>query len=607
MLNDKRYSWTLLATLAACVALAVGFASQRELHNLAMYGLIHADAQGYYGYLVAIFIERSFDWEQVMAGYRDTYFGGGGADFTVITEFGRVNKYYAGTAVLMLPFFLLSCAAAWITGSPIDGYSFPFQAGMMLSALAYVVTGFYLLGSFMQRRGISQMAIVFSIFSCFAGTGLFFYTVFEPGMSHAYSFFLFSAFIFLADRAVCNVSKGTVIPLALVTGLVALVRPTNAVIVLSLPFIAGGWNPFVAFLRRLFSDKWVLAMAALAACSVVSIQLLMYQLQVGTPFVWSYGNEGFNFLDPQMVPLLFSYQKGLFVYYPWTLLAMLGIIPLYITDARRAMWLFAFLGIAVYVVSSWWCWYYGASMGMRAMIEYLPFFILMMAYLLQSLGAALRGAVMTLAMLTIVLNLVQSYQYNKFILHWDSMDRDKYWQVFLRTDKSLEGVFYRSEPEGPSAETTECSYVTATDLEQMLPEWGLQGRTDERAFSGKFSSKLGSENPYGTTIGIPWQAMGPAGTRVLVATMMVWSEEKVTELSIAYSFKEDERHYGHRYLQCGNQISELRTWTRIRVVAELLGPESPEHIWVVYPYTTGGSTIYVDDIRYEVVTLRQDG
>jgi hypothetical protein len=49
--------------------------------------------------------------------------------FTVMTEHGRVNKYYAGTAVLMLPFFALSCLAAWLLGFPVDGYSVPFHVG----------------------------------------------------------------------------------------------------------------------------------------------------------------------------------------------------------------------------------------------------------------------------------------------------------------------------------------------------------------------------------------------------------------------------------------------------------------------------------------------
>ncbi|MCF8256186.1 MAG: hypothetical protein K9J06_01445 [Flavobacteriales bacterium] len=604
MQSNSRHWWTLPATVAACALLALSVASQREFHNLAMYGLLHADAQGYYGYLVAIFIEHSFHWEQVMAGYRDTYFGGGGADFTVVTEFGRVNKYYAGTAVLMLPFFLLSCAAAWATGSPVDGYSLPFQAGMMLSALTYVMAGLYLLGRFMQRKGIAWHAVAFSIFGCFAGTGVFFYTVFEPGMSHAYSFFLFCAFIFLADRAMTDVSRRALIPLAVVTGLVVLVRPTNAVIVASLPFIAGGWGPFKVFIRTLFDSRGALVAASLATLAVVSIQPLLYWLQVGKPFVWSYGEEGFNFLDPQIVNVLFSYQKGLFVYYPWTLLALFGLVPLFGADRKRALWLLAFLALAVYVVSSWWCWYYGASMGMRAMIDHLPFFILLMAHLLHALSGWTRAAVVMLGMLAVPHNLVQSYQYNKFILHWDSMDNDRYWQVFLRTDARLQGVFYRTEPVAPTAEMTESSYVAATDHEQLLPEWGTQGRNQERAFSGTFSCRMGADNPYGTTIGIPWKAMGPQGKRVLVATMMVWSEVEMPQLSFAYSFSAGERHYGHTYLPCGDQVIGQQTWTQVRTVAELPDAGSPEDVWVVYPYTTGSDVIHVDDIRYEIVTLR---
>jgi hypothetical protein len=74
----------------------------------------------------------------------------------------------------------------------------------------------------------------------FLGTGLFYYTVMEPAMSHAYSFFLFCAFIPAADLAMQRVDKRSLTLLSMQSlALIVLVRPTNVVIVLAMPFVAG--------------------------------------------------------------------------------------------------------------------------------------------------------------------------------------------------------------------------------------------------------------------------------------------------------------------------------------------------------------------------------
>lgn len=606
MQNDDRHRWLWPLTLMACAVLALYFGQRREWHNLAMYGMIHADAQGYYGYLVAAFIERSFDWQQVIAAYDQTYYGGGASDFTVMTDHGPVNKYYVGTALLMLPFFVLSCVGAWFTGQPVDGYSVPFHVGMMLAALFYALSGLWFLGRFLRGRGFSWGVISGTVLGVFGGTGLFFYTVMEPAMSHAYSFFLFSAFILAADRAIQRPERPRLLLLAMITALIALVRPTNAVIVLSMPFIAGGWRPFVQFLREVFShrDRWMLPV--FLALAVVFIQPLMYVLQVGRPFVWSYSGEGFNFRDPQIMNVLFSFKKGFFIYYPWAFLAALGWLPLLLRSKGAALWLAVFLGVAVCIISSWWSWYYGASFGMRAMLEYLPFFAVLMAYLLTALPEEFRSGAVVLSLLAVPVNLIQTYQYNKFILHWDQMDEDRFWEVFLRTDERYEGIFYRGATVDalPPADRVLHRHVLRTDLEEEMGEWGTQGFTDRTAFSGVHASCLGGDNPYGTTVGIPWSDLGPEGDKVLVATFMVRSDVGRPPLALAYTFLDGDRYYGHGYLYCSDRVPDKDVWTAVRVVAELPRPEDPSHKWIVYPYITGTDTLCVDDIRYEVITLR---
>ena len=606
MRADGRGKWLWYGTLALCVVVALFFGQKREWHNLAMYGMIHADAQGYYGYLVATFIEHSFDWEQVISSYADVYFGGGGADFTVMTEHGRVNKYYAGTAVLMLPFFALSCLAAWLLGFPVDGYSVPFHVGMMLGALSYVIAGLALLGSWLRGRGFSYGMISAAAAGVFLGTGLFYYTVMEPAMSHAYSFFLFCAFIPAADLAMQRVDTRSLTLLSMVLALIVLVRPTNVVIVLAMPFVAGGFSPFMVFLNGLFQKKKLFMTALSVTVLIVGIQPIFYLLQVGRPLVWSYSGEGFDFTDPQVLNVLFSYQKGLFVYYPWTLFAVFGLVAMLVVDTARALWLAVFLSVSVYVVSSWWNWYYGSSFGMRAMIDHLPFFMVMMAYLLRAVPSSVRMFLIPLSMLAVPLNFIQTFQYNKFIIHWDGMDRERYWKVFLRTAPHFEGIFYRTES-GPlfNEADVERVHVLATDLEDLGDDWGTQGRTDARAFSGQWSSLIGKDNPYGPTIGVPWASAGnEEGKRFLKLTMMAWADKAFSNLQVAYSFNAGERHYGHNYIDLSTQLTDARLWVEVTHIAEVAPPESSEDTWILYPYTTGNKDIFVDDIRYEVVTVR---
>lgn len=607
MLNDNRHQWLWPATLMACAALALWFGAKREWHNLAMYGMIHADAQGYYGYLVAIFIERSFDWQQVVDSYSSVYFGDGAPDFTVMTDHGPVNKYYAGTAVLMLPFFLLSCLAAWAMDYPVDGYAIPFHVGMMLSALFYALAGLWCMGQYLRAKGFSWPVICAVVWGVFAGTGLFFYTVMEPAMSHVYSFFLFSLFILLAHRAIAHPVRSRVMLLAAVLALIALVRPTNVVIVLSMPFIAGGFRPFAVFVSDVFANRSTFIPALALGLSIVSMQLALYMLQVGRPIVWSYSGEGFDFLDPEILNVLFSYKKGLFVYYPWTLIASLGLVAMFIKLRTAALWIFVFLGVSVYIISSWWAWFYGASFGMRAMVEYLPFFMVLMAHLFQAVPIGLRSGVMVLSFLTVPLNLVQTYQYNKFILHWLAMDADRYWQVFLKTDARYEGIFYRtaSNEELPAKDSIVHRFVLQNDMEQNQARWGNQGRSDRQSFGGQFSCMMEGNSQYGNTLIIPWGELGPEGKKVLLATFIVRSETARPALILAYSVADGERYYAHNYLYCSEQVNEKDEWCAVRIIAELPTAESPDHHFVIYPYTTGTDTLFVDDIRYEFLTVKE--
>ncbi len=315
--------------------------------NEAMYGLIHADAQGYYGYLVAIFLEHSFNWEQVIRSYADVYFDGGGADFTVHSEIGRVNKYYVGTAVLMLPFFLLSCLAALVFGYPIDGYSEPFHIGIMVGALFYVGVGMYFLSRYLENRGTDRVISLFVVVFFLFATGLFHYSISEPAMSHVYSFSLFCVFLFSVDAWFKTQSRTSLIISSIVFGLIVLVRPANGLVIFSVPFIAGGIVPLKEKLLAMEGIGKKLLLGVAVVFMVLSFQSLMYVGQVGKALIWSYEGEGFNFMNPEIWNVLFSFKKGFFVYTPIAFLGAIGLGWMLLKKQAEAIWLWLFLALSV--------------------------------------------------------------------------------------------------------------------------------------------------------------------------------------------------------------------------------------------------------------------
>ncbi|MCF8275442.1 MAG: hypothetical protein K9J17_01810 [Flavobacteriales bacterium] len=592
-----------VAVISASLVLAFVLALSGIFDNEAMYGLIHADAQGYYGYLVAIFLEHSFNWDQVIHSYADVYFDGGGADFTVVSDLGRINKYYAGTAILTLPFFLLSCGAAFLFGFPVDGYSSPFQYGIMLSALFYSGVGMYFLSKFLEAKGIERKTALFAVVCCLFATGLFHYAISEPAMSHAYSFALFCAFLYTVQQFIQVGSQKYWIASAAIFALIVLVRPANGLVLLSVPFIAGGIEPIRTRLIQAFGSKMIFAM--IVVVGILSLQSLMYVLQVGKPLVWSYQGEGFNFLSPEILNVLFSFKKGFFVYSPVAFLGAIGLVLYLFKRPKEASWLWAFLAISIYVISCWWNWYYGGSFGMRALIEYLPFFIFGLAFLIQNSGRLAKGIVITFCLLFVSVNLVQSYQYQKFILHWDGMDKDRYWQVFMQTGREYDGIFYRQEKvlEIPNDE----SVLSRVDFHSGFEEndnWGTQGVNTEMAFAGTKSTKLTGDAPFGSTLGVPVAALGSSGNKKLLITAQVWSEEAFPNLTIAYSYRNDSTDYGHDYIGIGQYVSKPAEWMEVKHIADLREAADTTDQWIVYPYLSNSGKVYVDDVTYEVITLK---
>src|SRR5690606_26881475 len=119
--------------------------------------------------------------------------------------------------------------------------------------------------------------------------------------------------------------------------------------------------------------------AALFTALIVSIQIAYWKIITGSWAVYSYQNEKFSFLKPHLKECFVGYRSGWLVYSPIMILSILGFVALY-KKQKNLFWpVFIFCFLFTYICFSWDIWWYGGSLGQRAMIQSYPMLAFPMA------------------------------------------------------------------------------------------------------------------------------------------------------------------------------------------------------------------------------------
>jgi len=399
--------------------------------------IIESDAKGYYAYLPAIFIYHDLNFDFFNLIEKDKYYDKNlYYDYRSSANGKIINKYYCGTALAELPFFLIAHTMSYLLDFKADGYSKLYHIFINIAALFYLLVGLLYLNSTLKGYNIREWEKSLVLFATVFGTNLFYYTVGEPGMSHIYSFAFVSMFYFYTRQYFSTFRKKYLLILGIILGIIILIRPVNALIIVIWPFVAGDFHTLKKGVISAFSEPVNLISGFCLSFAVVSIQLIIYKISTGSFFVDSYGSEGFNFIHPQMVDILLSYKKGLFLYTPLFLLSMTGGYFLWKSSRFQFFTWFGSFILITYVLSSWWMWHYGGSFSSRVFVEYIPFFVILLAIALHSIQIKkLKRLFAGIILLLIVVCQIQTYQYRYYQIHWSDMTREKYWEVFLRIDK----------------------------------------------------------------------------------------------------------------------------------------------------------------------------
>ena len=441
----------LILFLAAI--LTIGIYMQFNMKKWKWPGIIQYDVAGYYAYLPSIFIHDDLATFDSMSEYgvwaaSDINLQRYGLSYQ--PETGRYcNKYPIGVAVMQLPFFIAVHQYAKINPRvDATGYSTPYHKAIAFGNLIYVLIGLLFLGLLLRNFFPIWLCIVVLMIPFF-GPNLYYYAIFETGMSHTYLFFLYAVCLWATMKFFTYPKAIFAITIGLCLGLAAVCRPTDILLAVF---------PLLWPVSEKYQDRWdffrknhkYLLIAFAAFAFPILLQMIYWQYATGKLLFFSYEGEGFLFSDPAIISGLFSYQKGWFVYTPMALLGFIGAIAWSFSSRGplkdKKSYLIAFFiyyALSFYILFSWWMWHYGGSFGARVFVQSYALMALPLGFLLhrvyiRSRSQIIRYFVGILVSWFIFLNIFQTYQYHRGILHHDRITKDYYWRVFLKLEATEE-------------------------------------------------------------------------------------------------------------------------------------------------------------------------
>ncbi len=368
-----------------------------------------SDAKGYYEYLEWVISGKNINYES-----ENSYSRGN----------RKILKYTYGTSLFQAPFYILA-QVVQLNKSNTFEYTIIDDVFLSLGASIYIALALLMLFKLLLRFSLNeQQALLITLITYF-GTNLFHYSSIEFMMSHLYSFLSITSFYYFGLEYLDSKKKKAFWLSLLFIFLIIAIRPINGIVVL----------PLVLYI--IFQTK-SLAFGIYSFISIsvaFGIQLVCWKLQCGQWTMQSYDGEGFYWLNPQLINVLFSFRKGLFIYSPILLFGVIGFMFLYKKRSKVFYAIITTIIVYLYIVSCWWHWPYGDSFGHRTFIDVYAFFAIGIVSLMSILKKQSTKILMNVALLCLVfLNLFQTWQFNHFIISPEYMTFEKYKTILFATN-----------------------------------------------------------------------------------------------------------------------------------------------------------------------------
>lgn len=399
---------------------------------------VRGDGIGYYAYVRSMLINHNLsfdgDWKNpntrdaVVAGYEN-----GHILWSHYTKTGhRVDHFAIGPAMLWSPFIAaahVGVLAANKMGAHVaaDGWSRPYLAALAVATAIYGFLGLWF--SFqLAREFFDESFALAATFAIWFASSLPAYMYVDPSWAHADSVFASAIFLWYWHRTLGRRTAGQWAILGALAGLMLDVYYANFVFLIaplaeSALELRGKWResggPFAA-LQKFAANNLVLAATAFVAFIPT---LVTRQIIFGNPLgMGLYTQEHWNWDHPAFWGILFSLKRGLAI---WTPALIPAIVGLFLVPKRDKGLGGIFLGIAAayFALIAAYPWWDGiSSFGSRYFITLTPLYVMGLTAAIAAFvsrwreaRAGMRRVVAVMAIL-IIWNLGLLYQWSTGLL-----------------------------------------------------------------------------------------------------------------------------------------------------------------------------------------------
>ena len=583
--------------------------------------VVTGDVVEYYHYLPSFVIYGTQNAHEMRPHLPDYV---AGRIWTLHHENGPFIKMTMGTAVCYSPFFLI---AHWYASSSddhkADGYSAPYAIALSLAGLFFGIFGLWML-RLVLKHFFNEIVTAVTLVLVTLATNLHHYTVWEPGMSHVFTFAWVATFLWLTIKWHKKPSRRNSILLGLVGGIILLIRPTNALI--ALVFVlweVWNWEGFKQRLAVLWQQRVNLILISIAALLVFSIQMAYWKHSVDHWWHDSYPGEAFHFGKSHVMDGLFSFRKGWLLYTPIMLFALLGFLVKG-KDKRINRGLGIFAVLYIFIAFSWWCWWYGGSYGARTMVDIYAVLALPLAagvnWIAKSSKPVLKIGGITLVLIvgsiTLWHNLHQQYQYRIQLLDYDGMTEESYRASFGKNfgqrgyGNLLLRPEYRFAGEGINEYVPLSAFIEDSRDQRDIESDGIRAVdhyvSDKYAHGGKYSYRIDSTNRISPTIEFLKSQKWKEGTRLRIK-MSAWvlseSSYDDTKVYLAYDEITGDHEQPIYQIDLDWKTFKEREWQYLEVEHDVIVPTdpNPETTFRLFVKNQGNTPAWVDDL--EIVFL----
>lgn len=397
-------------------------------------GVITGDVRGYYAYLPALFIHNDLKLEkpEVYNQDKSTQIW-----FSEAEDGTRFIKFTSGMSILYSPFFAAGHLYALNSQYEANGFTTPYKVALTISGLFYLLISLIFLTKFLRlyfSAGVTSITLLI----LFIGTNLFHYLTGSITYSHGYSFALISMFMYAALKWISSPSFKWAIIIGVSSGLMVLIRPIDLIFILFIPLAhVVTTNDLKERFQLFWKKKAHVFLMLVFAFLMILPQLLYFNYISGHFLFYSYDDESFFFLQPRVVDAVFNYRNGWLIYSPLMIFSVIGIL-IHKYHKPFSIYVVGVFALYVYVIVSWWCWWY-VGFGNRAFINVYPLLAIPLAGFITWLSSTPRFIKFVFALIVllgILLNIKQNKQFDKGAIHWDSMTEAAFWDTFGRDKPS---------------------------------------------------------------------------------------------------------------------------------------------------------------------------